>query len=283
MSPRAREGWLDVAHELLGRQTVREVSEALRPSGIDVMPLKGVFLHARVYTERHQRRLSDVDVLVSPRRFEEARAELKRAGFSHEQPEAGAWQVTLKKPSGGLGVDLHRSFTATPRSCLDPDAMFAAGEPDEELFGARVVLPNRYDFYAHLLLHFASTRLLGGAVHHPEDFPASAAALELGPERCAQRLRVAGLARHAHFALPMVAERTKDPFVPRLLAHLPMGAVDRLAVRAALAAERGPVGSMARRLAALGLVSEPHTWFRILGAAPRQRWRASRFGSGASE
>src|SRR6185295_1848503 len=125
------------------------------PSGISVMPLKGVLLQKLVYDDAKSfRPIADVDLLVPADRFFEALDLLRARGFTDECWERGEWQVTLKNPGGlPLGIDLHRRLTRTSRARLVPEAMFARGANDTRLFDAPVVLPSSEDLFAHLLLH----------------------------------------------------------------------------------------------------------------------------------
>ena len=216
------------------------------------MPLKGALLQRWVYGSRAFRALSDVDVLVPPARFDDARAALRAAGFTVEREEQGGWEVALRRPEGLLEIDLHRRLSSTTRSGLWADDLFARGRRDATLFQADVVLPDPRDLYAHLLLHLTLNWLARGSLHHPEDLEVVPAALGLTPVAVARHLAQVGLDLHAALMLPHVSAAIPGTFSPRLQTALSLGQRARLRVTAArmLCARGGDApGTLARRVA----------------------------------
>jgi hypothetical protein len=199
---------------------VREAALLLAPFDIPVMPLKGVLLQRLVYKENAFRSIKDVDMLVPPHRFADAYSVLRAGGFSEVQEEPRLWEVTVRRPGALLGLDLHQTLTATTRSRLRPEEMFARGTPDQQLFGAPVILPDRYDLYAHLLLHMTIHWVNEGKFHHAEDLEAVPQALGLEPAVLARRLDALGLGSHAALVLPLLADQVSGGFSGLLLAEL---------------------------------------------------------------
>jgi len=220
---------------------VRTVGEILIARGIPVMPLKGALLQRWVYGARVFRPVSDVDVLVPPGRFHDARTALQLAGFTMEREEPGGWEVALRCPNGWLEIDLHRRLSSTARSKLSAQDFFYRGRPDSSLFGVEVILPDPRDLYAHLLLHMTLNWLVGRGLHHPGDLEAVPRAFSLSPSLLAEHLSRMGLAPHAALVLPLVLGAVEGDFTARLFDALPLAATERFAVAAARVLCRGPV------------------------------------------
>jgi hypothetical protein len=229
---------------------VREVGGILAVRGIAIMPLKGALLQRLVYGTRSFRAVSDVDVLVPPARFGDARAALRAAGFTVERAEPGGWEVALRRPGALLEVDLHRRLSSTVRSALRPDDLFRRGSRDTALFGVPILVPDGRDLYAHLVLHLALNWLASGRLHHPEDFEAAPAALALSPDGVARHLGEVGLRRHALLVLPLIASATAGPFTSLLIDALGSTREERLIVDLVRrACARAAPGSLPRRIA----------------------------------
>lgn len=202
---------------VVAREVVRDVVVCL--GDIDVMPLKGVLLQQLVY-DPADRSLRDVDIAVRSRDFKTACGRLLEKGYVLVREEHGGYEVTLRTDRFPLCVDLHRRFAASRRFRLTPNAMFSRGRVDEELFGCRVVIPDDYDVYSHLLAHSALDYVGGAGWHRPEDLTRLAAARHLAPAACARRLEEAGLARWARFALRPSAPTGQGAFAHSVVANL---------------------------------------------------------------
>lgn len=229
---------------------VREVAHILAPHGIPIMPLKGALLQRWVYGQRAFRGLSDIDLLVPPQRFAEARVALRAAGFTVEREEPGGWEVALRRPQALLEIDLHRRLSSTARSGLRAEDLFLRGRRDTTLFQADVVLPDPCDLYAHLLLHLTLNWLARGALHHPEDLEAVPSTLGLAPQVVARHLTKVGLEVHAALVLPHVVDATTGTFSSRLCAAMCLGPSARLRAGAAhILCAGAAAGTLARRAA----------------------------------
>lgn len=209
---------------------VRETALLLAPFHIPLMPLKGALLQRLIYKGDSFRLITDVDVLVPPHQFSQAYDVLRGAGFSEAREEPGLWEVSLRRPKGLLALDLHRRLSATARSRLRPEDMFARGTADDRLFDAPVVLPDPYDLYAHLLLHLTMHWVNEGKLHHAEDLEAVPKALGLDPTVLAQRVVGLGLGPHAGLVLPLLADQTSDSFSRNLLTELSLDLRSRVVV-----------------------------------------------------
>lgn len=244
-----------------GPALVREVAEILAPLGIPVMPLKGVLLQRLVYKTNSFRTMVDVDILVPPARFTDARHALTAAGFSLIAAPTPN-EVTLRRPNGWLDLDLHRGLTDSMRSHLRADDMFARGQRDDQLFDTSVVLIDPYDLYAHLLQHAAIDWVFARKFPHISDFDAVPRVLNLTAEKTARRLSEVKLASYAAVILPLIAAQVDSEFARRVVDELRLSVRERSAValsRTLLAAGDG--NHNARRAAVLALAP---SWFGVL-------------------
>lgn len=260
---------------LVGRQLVRHVAECLDPQGIPIMPLKGVLLQVWVYPDAATRPISDVDVLVRPDDYLAAQQVLASRGYRRLRTEAGDWQSVWRHPELPLDLDLHRRLARTRRHRLTPPALFAEGHPNEHLFGARVIVPDPLDLYAHLLAHASSTLLLGGYLHRPEDMTRVPEALSLEPRIAAAHLVRRGVGRHARLVLPLIQERMADPFGQEVLRFLPRDPFGRVvAATARLGSRRAGGRSALRRVPGLLLNPTLAEAGLALAGAARDRIRS---------
>jgi hypothetical protein len=223
---------------VLARGLVGRCARALGDAGIPVMALKGVALHALVYDDAAERPLSDVDLLVPPERYEDALAALRATGFRAKTPSA-PWATVLAHPEVPLDVDLHRALFPPGLFALDPGALFARARVDAATFGAEIHLPDDYDLYAHVIGHFAKSRMDARNDRAFVDLERIAAKRGLDPRRCAERLEAAGLGRAARYTLRARGE--PDAFGRAVLEALPADAAgEALAALARAIARRAP-------------------------------------------
>ena len=248
---------------------VREVAGILAPLGIEIMPLKGALLQRLVYGTRSFRAVSDVDVLVPPDRFDEARSALRGAGFTVEREEQGGWEVALRRPEGLLELDLHQRLSSTSRSALNPEDLFRRGTRNTSLFGAPVVILDGRDLYAHLLLHMTLTWLAARRLHHVEDLEAVPAALGLSPATLAEHLGAVGLRVHAGLMLPFVSGESGSEFTRQLREALRPTRRERFLVELIRrSCARSGSGAVVRRLS--GFVLAP-SWSKAAREAIAKR------------
>jgi hypothetical protein len=149
-------------------------------------------------------------------------------------------------------IDLHREPLVRGLFRLTNDDLFARGHTDDALFGARVVLPDPLDLYAHLLGHFTKGRLDASNTMHLADFAAVATRYDLAPSSCARHLVACGMGRAARYVLALAAEIAGDTHARETLAALPfdpLGDVLALAARRAFAG--GPRAAQVLALHAL--------------------------------
>lgn len=226
----------------VGREVLRAAAEALRATGIALVPLKGVYLHACVYEHPEQRPITDVDVLVPEHRFDEARVRLETAGWRWSPVHAS--EAVATHASFALPLDVHRRLFLPGVFDLSTEAVFARARVDASAFGVQVCLPDPQDVLAHLVGHFVKSR--GGPDDHAhlEDFERLARSAALDPGESARHLERVGMARAARHALGYAATRTPTGFASRVLAQLRRDRVgDALAWAARFSASRLPAGA----------------------------------------
>lgn len=208
------------------------------------MPLKGVLLGATVYPSALARDMQDVDVLVPPERFAEALECLSSVGYEVIADLADT-ATTLSSPYP-LTVDLHQRLFPPGLFALDTAGVFSRARPDDRLFGIRMLLPDPYDLYAHLVGHFAKSRMDERCTRPIGDFARVARFHELDPARCARHLDRHGLSRAARYALPYAVAHDDDPFARDVLEELPCDPLGACFARLAQAlVRRLPLGATA--------------------------------------
>lgn len=182
------------------------VLAGLASAGIPVMPLKGLAMILFVYRDMGVRPMADLDLLVPPERFLEARETLEGLGFAPrlQDPRGLATapghvdhSVALRRP-GGLEIDLH--YFALDE-CRWPGADDGLWERSEErrVLGAGIRVPSPTDLLLHLLGH--GYRVSRGAPRWAAD---AGAVLLDRPEAVDWPLLVAE-ARRRRMVLPLAA------------------------------------------------------------------------------
>lgn len=111
------------------RELLREVG---REVGAGVLFLKAAWADAALYGGRGERVGSDLDVLVTPGRFEAFAAALEERGFTRYEPAAhratitlGSKEWTYSHRGAWMPVDLHRELAEPPWFDLDVGGVFA--------------------------------------------------------------------------------------------------------------------------------------------------------------
>ena len=233
----SREAQLVIA--VLARDVVGRIARALGEQGIDVMPLKGVLLHALVYHDPRERPMSDVDLLVRPQHLSRAEDLLVRRNYAKRGRGARGISVLLTDPATRIDVDLHAHLFPPGLFRLRTEDVFARATVSAAELGASVHVPDARDLYAHLVGHFVHGRHGAEDAVHLEDFRRTATVFGLDPATVAAHLEECGLGRAARYTLALARERG-DEFAARVLAELRSDATgDAMAAGARRAMTRG--------------------------------------------
>ncbi len=91
---------------------LEEVLATLEGAGIEAVVLKGAALVLSVYRNSGLRPFHDLDVLVDPRRHDEAIRLLESEGWSRVYDyDPGLWDHAVTLRRGGIDLDLHRRYS----------------------------------------------------------------------------------------------------------------------------------------------------------------------------
>ncbi|HVZ32603.1 MAG TPA: nucleotidyltransferase family protein [Polyangiaceae bacterium] len=224
------------ATAVLAREVLRDVAGLLHARGIAVMPLKGVLFQMLLYSaDPAARVLTDIDVLVPPRQFEDAILALREAGFQPRSAGRSLIEVALQSPRG-MTLDLHRRLFSVGRYKLSTHDLFQRSSLDERLLGVPLQLAHPHDTAAHLIGKFVSDHEFQSALFQQtasrelssqdsrarlQELLAWCEYCQIQPRRLAQHLRSTGLARAARYVFGRGHELTGDPFFARALQALP--------------------------------------------------------------
>jgi hypothetical protein len=199
---------------LLGRALLCEAAEILRPHGIALLPLKGVWLQRFVYADPGERAISDVDVLIEPARFAHASAVLLAAGWHLDASNVS--EASFVPPGHDLPLDLHRRLFTRGAFRMPATRVLARARWDAAAFGCGLLLPDPLDVLAHVIGHALKSR----GAFELRDIPRLASACAIAPAACAARLDEYGLGRCARFVLPLTASEDPGEFGPAVLRAL---------------------------------------------------------------
>lgn len=253
---------------VVGRAVVQRVAPLLSRAGIPVMPLKGVWLQARVYGEAGGRVITDVDLLVPEAAFARSIAVLTEGGWKARAGNAS--EISLEHPDFSLLVDLHCRLFRPGAFALSTAAVFERSTVDRELFGVELFAPCPLDVFAHLLGHFVKSRTRRDDHIRLRDFTALAHHFNLDAVQCARHLHAAGMARAARYVLPSLT--STDTFCAEVLSALPRDPAGRLVVALA--------GSLAERSHIRSLVGALPGFLLERSLAAGARSLLLRFGDG---
>ena len=229
MTARFSRRQLDFAQSVMAREVLKHAAQVLRPAGIHLMPLKGIWLHSCVYDAPEQRPLIDVDALVRGGDYQRSVELLQDAGFAlvHREPR----QSALAHPTYGVPLDLHRALFHSGTFDLPARTMFERGSLDAERFGVEVMLPDPRDAVAHLVGHFVKSRMTAQHKIHLLDFARFGERGLVEPVALARHLGRCGMARAARYALSLAQECAPTPYVGAVLDALPHDRVGRALCR----------------------------------------------------
>ena len=194
---------------------MRESVGLILARGIEVMALKGVVLQALVYDDPADRVMNDVDLIVRPERYDDARRALEAVGYEPMEGYTDDRMTTFRRPGMQHYVDLHARLFGAGQFKLTAADLFSRSQPADFLVpGLR--RPSDEDMFAHLVGHFASMSRVDQR-HHPEDFERLGVRRSLDPWRVARHLHATGFGTAARVALPMI----DGPFAREVLRRLP--------------------------------------------------------------
>jgi hypothetical protein len=205
---------LDLAYSALLRRVLR----ILREAGIPVMPLKGVLLAYWLYENPASRLGGDIDLLVPEESFSKALGALSEHGFQWKFSSLSGRECTLTVGNPRIEVDLHRALFARGRFRVNTRDLFARGNEDQSLYSGKVVLPDPYDVYAHLIGHAASDHVAKLSARTKMDLSLIVERFHLNPKVCADRLDALGLGRAARYIFGVSG--ALDPFSEAVSASL---------------------------------------------------------------
>lgn len=201
----------DAARVLAHRQAARLAMQALVTAGIDVMPLKGVWLAFEIYDQASTRLGVDVDLLVRSKDFARATEVLVGAGFLADENITDPRERSLIHPKLSVAVDLHQALFPAFRFNLSTSDLFRRGRPNRTLFDVPVSLPDPYDGCCHAIGHFASDHSSAQKQRLAGDLELLAKHFDLRPSTAAKRLRRAGLHRAAAYSRRLLGD--SSPFL----------------------------------------------------------------------
>ena len=223
----------------VAREVLARAAAVLAPADIPLMPLKGIWLQARVYDPPEARPLTDVDVLVPEARFEQALSLLERDGFVREQDNRS--ECALTHADLPLQLDVHCRLFQPGAFALPTAALFARARIGSAIFGVELHEPDPVDVLAHLVGHFVKSRAAPAGSPYHEDFQRMFDVLNLDPVTCALRLQQSGMSRAAGYAFAHNArEGHEGP--EAVLAALPIDPIGAAlcGLSALVAARAGP-------------------------------------------
>jgi len=220
--------------QVVGMDLLAKADDALLRADIQWLPLKGIWLVLEgVYPDFDGRPMSDVDILVPPERYADARRVLRGVGFLETKTRAG--EVAMVLSDGGFSLDLHAHLFAPACFDLPTDAVFARAQPPRERRGLRVTAPSPLDGFAHLVGHYVRGGIHARDAAHCRDFGRIIDHWQLGIEAIAAHMVHVGMPRAARFCLTQAGGVAAEPRLLEIVAALPID----------------PLGSRIARLAAL--------------------------------
>jgi hypothetical protein len=214
---------------------ITKLARMFSAAGIRVLVLKGLALSMQLYGDPAQREPGDIDLLIDPAQFDEARTLMVEAGLRPKgYPLSSRQRAVLRHlikdetfvhPGTDTSVELHHRLTDNPELLsTDFDALWRARETIS-IWGTPVATLSRADLLLYLCAHggaHAWERLrwlvdLADAVRAMGAEPALALARDAG---LAPALLHALMLAHDWLGLPvgprLLADASEDPVVVRL-------------------------------------------------------------------
>ncbi len=215
-----------------------ETEELAKLLGRDLIPLKGVVLHARELVPI-ARGLTDVDVLV--RDADAAHAVLSRAGY--EQRETiDAVARTYRSPSGVV-VDVHRALFRDGRFRLSATGVFARARDGDVLSGLSM---DDRDLVAHLLGKWVNDSAIADARGREVASVITQLTRDaLHPAALAFHLGDVGMGRALRHLARVLTSPASDRALRRVVACLPDDRAAPFALRIAKRLAPSPLGKFA--------------------------------------
>lgn len=229
--PLPSDPFLAASTVLAARALLQRTCEALAAADIVPVVLKGVVLSALMEgSGAAPRPMSDVDLLVKKSERRIAEPLLRALGL---KPVASTMRATtFYDESYGMYLDLHSALTPPEMFDLDAEALLARSVEDTSYFGFPVKIPDRSDFYAHLVAHFVLDRSSWRDRRRIGDFAIVARYWPMSPEYLASRLRALGLTRAARYVLTLLGQHG-DAFATEVRRYLAPDVTGELLARAA--------------------------------------------------
>jgi hypothetical protein len=162
------------AQWLRWRLELRNIVQAFREHGIDLILLKGAVLTSVVYPDTCLRSMSDLDLLVQPVDAQRALRLIEAGGFgcpdyyrfAHPQLFSGRsaaakaeLAVPLQKSGTRAFVELHTQLESAEPTYPVPTARLWDGAEDVDLCGLPCRTLEKHEFLLHLIMHLSENHL----------------------------------------------------------------------------------------------------------------------------
>jgi hypothetical protein len=162
------------AQWLRWRLELRNIVQAFRGHGIDLILLKGAVLSPVAYPDPCLRSMSDLDLLVRPVDVQRALRLIEAGGFGcpkyyssmhpelfsgRSAPATGEIAVPLQKSGTRAFVELHTQLESAEPAYPVPTAMLWDGAEDVELCGLKCTTLDKHEFLLHLIMHLSEHHL----------------------------------------------------------------------------------------------------------------------------
>jgi hypothetical protein len=219
-------------HEQAERALAR-TAELLGAMGCPVVPVKGVVLAHWIYDDVAERPLSDVDLLVSASRFEEACRAVR------ERWTVGGYSVELGEllfDVDGMAVEFHAEIGRREITAMTVDEVIARSAMDDTTFPFEI---RRIDDVDHLILlatNVVKDYFAAANPHQPEDLHRMLVRVEARTCELVDRAQSVGFFTGLHNTASWMAERGQWPEWERLL--VAMGPARRSVYASAVHAHR---------------------------------------------